>query len=67
MYKCGNILKFQSVTSGEEGVFPHLQESFGPVAGHGNHQVFAIAEGSIKPKINIYQYPSFEEVISLEG
>ena len=65
-FKCGNSVKFVS-EDGHESVFPAPGDGIGALAVHSINKVFAVADIGLKPKIQIYQYPSFREIATLEG
>ena len=53
---------------GHENLFPSGELGLGPIAVHPVNKVFAVAEPiSIKPKISIYEYPTFQLTNELTG
>ncbi|BFY97723.1 hypothetical protein BsWGS_00763 [Bradybaena similaris] len=63
-YQCGRNVKTVSL-SGKYGAFAFKDAAIGPVAFHKVNKHIAIAEYTQKPKIFIYEYPSFSELTVL--
>lgn len=65
-YQCGSNVKFVA-EDGAETVFNFKGNGVGPFAVHPNAKCFAVAEQCLNPKICIYVYPTFRELVMLEG
>lgn len=65
-YQCGSNVKFVA-EDGTESVFNFKGNGVGPFAVHPNAKCFAISEQCLNPKICIYAYPTFKELITLQG
>ncbi|XP_076101513.1 cilia- and flagella-associated protein 43-like isoform X3 [Mytilus galloprovincialis] len=64
-YQCGSNVKFVA-EDGAETVFNFKGNGVGPFAVHPNAKCFAVAEQCLNPKICIYVYPTFRELVMLE-
>ncbi|CAG2236908.1 CFAP43 [Mytilus edulis] len=64
-YQCGSNVKFVA-EDGAETVFNFKGNGVGPFAVHPNAKCFAVAEQCLNPKICIYVYPTFRELVKLE-
>ncbi|XP_063433248.1 cilia- and flagella-associated protein 43-like isoform X5 [Mytilus trossulus] len=64
-YQCGSNVKFVA-EDGAETVFNFKGNGVGPFAVHPNAKCFAVAEQCLNPKICIYVYPTFRELMMLE-
>ena len=65
-YQCGKNVKFLN-ENGKQTVFAFQGSGIGPFAAHKINKNFAIAERCIDPKIFIYNFPSLEEFVVLQG
>lgn len=65
-YLCGRHIKFVA-EDGAETVFSFPGEGIGPFAAHSLSRCFAVAEQCLNPKIYIYVYPTFRQIMALEG
>ncbi|XP_052100384.1 cilia- and flagella-associated protein 43-like isoform X4 [Mytilus californianus] len=64
-YQCGSNVKFVA-EDGAETVFNFKGNGVGPFAVHPNAKCFAVAEQCLNPKICIYVYPTFRELVMLQ-
>lgn len=64
-YQCGSNVKFIA-EDGAETVFNFKGNGVGPFAVHPSAKCFAVAEQCLNPKICIYVYPTFRELIKLQ-
>ena len=64
-YQCGSNVKFVA-EDGTESVFNFKGNGIGPFAVHPSAKCFAVSEQCLNPKICIYAYPTFKELITLQ-
>ena len=65
-YQCGRNTKIMH-EDGTQTVFAFQGNGVGPFAVHKINKTFAIAERCINPKIFVYNYPSLQQHVILEG
>ena len=65
-FRCGNHVKFLN-EDGHVNIFPSGGSGLGAIAVHPVNKVFAVADIDQHPKINIYEYPTFQHIKELTG
>nr|KAG5714383.1 hypothetical protein BaRGS_018600 [Batillaria attramentaria] len=65
-YQCGRNVKIVE-ENGRQTVFAFPGRGVGPFTAHRINKHIAIAESCIDPKIFVYVYPTFRELVALEG